>query len=32
MKTSEKLTALRAEMATRHMDAYVVVTDDFHAS
>ena len=32
MKTSEKLTALRAEMAKRHMDAYVVVTDDFHAS
>ena len=32
MKTSEKLTLLRAEMKKRGIDAYVVVTDDFHAS
>ena len=32
MKTSEKLTALRAEEAELEMEAYVVVTDDFHAS
>ena len=32
MKTSEKLTLLRAEMKKRGISAYVVVTDDFHAS
>lgn len=32
MKTSEKLALLRAEMKKRGIDAYVVVTDDFHAS
>lgn len=32
MNTAEKLTALRAEMKSRGIDAYVVVTDDFHAS
>ena len=32
MNPVEKLAALRAEMAKRHIDAYVVVTDDFHAS
>ena len=32
MKTSEKLTLLRAEIKKRGIDAYVVVTDDFHAS
>ena len=32
MNPVEKLTLLRADMAQRHMDAYVVVTDDFHAS
>ena len=32
MKTSEKLALLRAEMKKRGISAYVVVTDDFHAS
>lgn len=32
MNPVEKLALLRAEMKTRHLDAYVVVTDDFHAS
>ena len=32
MKPVEKLALLRAEMAKRHIDAYVVVTDDFHTS
>ena len=32
MNPVEKLALLRAEMAKRHIDAYVVVTDDFHAS
>lgn len=32
MNTAEKLAALRAEMKTRGLGAYVVVTDDFHAS
>ena len=32
MDTAEKLARLRAEMAKRRIDAYVVVTDDFHAS
>ena len=32
MNPAEKLARLRAEMAKRGMGAYVVVTDDFHAS
>ena len=32
MNTTEKLALLRAEMKKRSIDAYVVVTDDFHAS
>ena len=32
MNPVEKLALLRAEMKKRHLDAYVVVTDDFHAS
>ena len=32
MNPVEKLALLRAEMAKRHIDAYVVVTDDFHTS
>ena len=32
MNSVEKLALLRAEMKKRHLDAYVVVTDDFHAS
>ncbi len=32
MNVSEKLALLRAEMAKRGIGAYVVVTDDFHAS
>ena len=32
MKPVEKLALLRAEMAKHHIDAYVVVTDDFHTS
>lgn len=32
MNIAERLTALRAEMAKRSIGAYVVVTDDFHAS
>lgn len=32
MNVPEKLAALRAEMAARGIDAYLVVTDDFHAS
>lgn len=32
MNPVEKLALLRAEMAKRHINAYVVVTDDFHAS
>ncbi len=32
MTVSEKLNALRAQMAAHGMDAYVVLTDDFHAS
>ena len=32
MNPVEKLALLRVEMKKRHLDAYVVVTDDFHAS
>ena len=32
MNPVENLAALRAEMAKRRIDAYVVVTDDFHTS
>ena len=32
MKTTEKLTALRRAMAQRGLAAYLVLTDDFHAS
>ena len=32
MNSVEKLALLRAEMKKRHLDAYVVVTDDFHTS
>ena len=32
MNPVEKLALLRAEMKKRHLDAYVVVTDDFHTS
>lgn len=32
MTVPEKLNALRAQMAAHGMDAYVVLTDDFHAS
>ena len=32
MTTAEKLTALRRAMARRGLAAYLVLTDDFHAS
>ena len=32
MNPVEKLALLRVEMKKRHLDAYVVVTDDFHTS
>ena len=32
MNPVEKLALLRAQMKKRHLDAYVVVTDDFHTS
>ena len=32
MTTGEKLEALRAHMRAHHMQAYIVPTDDYHAS